>query len=95
LDVADEIAVDLATSECLAKSGYHWQAGSNFLSRLLAAKSENWLKWFIDNSVGLEYRVKTLGQRLKEDLNQQKFPESDAINRRRFEMALAQWNTLG
>lgn len=95
LDVADEISVDLEASECLARSGYHWQAGLRYLQRMRSNSKETWAAWFIENSIGLDYHLEQLEERLQEAINHKQFPDSDTLNRKRFQTAIELWNTKG
>jgi hypothetical protein len=95
LDVADEITVDLLTSECIANAGYQSDAGLRYLQRLRNNRDETWAKWFIEHSIGLDYRLQQLGLKLQEEMRLKKIPESETINRKRFETAIEIWNTQG
>lgn len=94
LDVADEIAVDIAATECISRAGYRPMGGLSYLRKLAMKKEEPWAKWFFDHSIGLEYRMERLGALLEDALAKEKFPEGKASNPKRFSTASRHWNLL-
>jgi hypothetical protein len=94
LDVADEIAVDIAATECISRAGYRPMAGLSYLRNLSMKKEESWAKWFFDHSIGLEYRLERLGALTEEALAKEKFPAGKSTNPKRFATASRYWNLL-
>ncbi|MGZ3696187.1 MAG: hypothetical protein ACXWQO_19360 [Bdellovibrionota bacterium] len=94
LDVADDIAVDMTTLECISRAGYRPLGGVNYLRKIAAAREEPWSKWFNDHSIGLDYRLEQVTTRLDDALAKQKFPAGTATNPKRFSLATTRWNLM-
>lgn len=94
LDVADEIAVDMAAVECISRAGYRPAAGLSYLRRLGTKKEEPWAAWFFENAIGLDYRLERVGTLVDESLAQKKFPAGLTTNVKRFGTAARQWNLM-
>ena len=94
LDVADDIAIDLQALECIAKAGYSPVAGLGYLRKLAAAREEPWSKWFVDHSIGLEYRLEQDSKQLEDSLAKQRFPAGRVTNTKRFSLATTRWNLM-
>jgi hypothetical protein len=94
LDVADDIAVDMTTLECIARAGYRPLAGVNYLRKIAAASDQPWSKWFSDHSIGLEYRLEQITTRLDDALAKEKLPPGHATNPKRFSLATTRWNLM-
>ena len=91
VDVADEIAADKTSLECLAKAGYAPQAALNYLRRMILAKEE---KDFHEQSIGLEYRLEKFEEFLLQAREKNLFPLNGAVNSKRYTQALRFWNVL-
>lgn len=94
LDVADEIAVDMIAIECIAKAGYRPMAGLAYLKKLFVNKEEPWAEWFSKNSIGLGYRIERLATLVQDAVAQQKIPDGNDSQAKRFAAASRQWNIL-
>lgn len=94
LDVADDIAVDMAALDCVARAGYRPLAGVNYLRKISAAREEPWSKWFTDHSIGLEYRLEQVTVRLDESIAKQKISGGGVTNTKRFSLATTRWNLM-
>ncbi|RYZ96658.1 MAG: hypothetical protein EOP11_23165 [Proteobacteria bacterium] len=94
LDVADEIAVDMAAVECISRAGYRPMAGLSYLRKLSTKKEELWAAWFFENAIGLDYRLERVGTLVDDSLAQKKFPEGLATNPKRYGTAARHWNVM-
>jgi hypothetical protein len=94
LDVADDIAVDLSALECVSRAGYRPAAGLNYLRKLSSHREDSWAKWFVDHSIGLDYRLEQVTSQLDSALAQQKFPGGQITNTKRFGLASSRWNLM-
>lgn len=94
LDVADDIAIDMNALECVSRAGYRPAAGLNYLRKLSQHREDGWMKWFTEHSIGLEYRLEQVTNRLEEDLAHQKFPGGQVMNSKRFTGAASRWNLM-
>ncbi len=94
LDVADEIAVDIAATECISRAGYRPLGGLSYLRKLSLQKEEPWAKWYFEHSIGLEYRIERLLALVPESLAKGVFPEGKSTNPKRFSTASRYWNLL-
>lgn len=94
LDVADEIAVDIAAVECISRAGYRPAAGLSYLRKLSTKKEEAWAAWFFENAIGLDYRIERVNALVDESLAQKKFPAGQTTNVKRFGTAARHWNVM-
>jgi hypothetical protein len=94
LDVADEIAVDMAASECVSRAGYRPLSGISYLRKLSGKREESWSKWFFERSIGLDYRLERFSALLDEALAKDKFPAGKTSNPKRFATASRYWNLM-
>jgi hypothetical protein len=94
LDVADEIAVDLAASECVSRAGYRPLSGISYLRKLSGKRGESWSKWFFERTIGLDYRLERFSALLDEALAKDKFPAGKTSNPKRFATASRYWNLI-
>lgn len=94
LDVADEIAVDLAALECISRAGYRPLAGLSYLRKLHGKRAEPWAEWYREHYLGTEYRLDRVSELLDEALAKKSFPAGTATNPKRFSTAARHWNLL-
>jgi hypothetical protein len=94
LDVSDEIQIDLIAAECLAKSGYQAQSAHIFLRRMLMQREERWSQWYFQQAIGFEYRTEQVGERLKKEMELQKWNPDGVRNQKRFASVVKQWNLM-
>ncbi len=94
LDVSDEIQIDLIAAECLAKSGYQAQSAHVFLRKMFLQREERWSQWFFQQAIGFEYRTEQVGERLKKEMELQKWNPDGVRNQKRFASVAKQWNLM-
>jgi hypothetical protein len=94
LDVGDEIAVDMAAVECISRAGYRPRAGISYLQKLASHREAPWAAWFVEHSIGLDYRLERVAALTDEVIAQKRIPEGVVTNPKRFATAARFWNLM-
>lgn len=92
LDVAADLAIDLAAIQCLAAAGYRASAGLSYLAKLRTARESDWASWFMSTNVGLDYRLERLEKDLQLRIKEGTIRNGMVTNKRRLLAAQKLWN---
>lgn len=92
LDVSDEIAADFIASQCIANAGYMYNSGLAWLTRMRASRKAGWAAWFVEGTVGLDYRLEQLATSIPKGVADGRLKNSATTNPLRFRAAQKLWN---